>query len=51
MKMPLEPDSCYHIYNHANGYDKIFYNDGNYLFFLKKYALYINPVADTFAYC
>ena len=51
MKKPLEPDSCYHVYNHANGYDKIFYNDGNYLFFLKKYALYINPIADTFAYC
>lgn len=47
----LESDRYYHIYNHANGSDDIFTNDENYHFFLKKYEEYINPIADTYAYC
>ena len=45
------PDQFYHIYNHANGNDKIFINEGNYIFFLKRYREYISPVAETYAYC
>ena len=48
---PLEADNYYHIYNHAVGQDNLFKKDENYNFFLKKYANYINPIADTFAYC
>jgi len=48
---PLEPDNYYHIYNHAVGQDNLFNKKENYHFFLEKYASYINPVADTFAYC
>ena len=48
---PLEPDKYYHIYNHANGRENLFQKERNYLFFLKKYTQYINPIADTFAYC
>jgi len=48
---PLEPGKYYHIYNHANGNDNIFKTDANYLFFLKRYAFHVAPVADTFAYC
>lgn len=51
MKIALEPDNYYHIYNHANGKENLFVNDGNYNFFLKRYANFINPIADTFAYC
>jgi putative transposase len=47
----MEPAKFYHIYNHANGNENLFREDDNYLFFLKKFALYINPIADTYAYC
>jgi putative transposase len=50
-KIPLSPGKYYHIYNHANGHENIFMNDGNYYYFLEKYQEYINPVANTFAYC
>ncbi len=51
MKIPLEPDKYYHIYNHANGKENIFVNEQNYYFFLQRYAFHISPIADTFAYC
>jgi len=47
----LVPDSMYHIFNHAVSSENLFRNEENYRFFLKKYAEYISPVADTFAYC
>ena len=47
----LECDKYYHIFNHAVSNNNLFKNDGNYNFFLKKYAKYIFPIADTFAYC
>lgn len=47
----LIPENTYHIFNHAVSNDNLFTCDRNYLFFLKKYAEYIEPVADTFAYC
>lgn len=50
-EIPLLPDCRYHIYNHANGFENLFITEGNYNFFLRKYAQHINPVADTFAYC
>ncbi|MCK5280574.1 MAG: hypothetical protein KAI99_03770 [Cyclobacteriaceae bacterium] len=48
---PFLTSTTYHIYNHANGDDNIFREQDNYRFFLEKYVKYINPVADTFAYC
>jgi putative transposase len=47
----LEPGLYYHIYNRANGSENLFRTDENYYFFLKKYAEYINPIAETYAYC
>ncbi len=47
----LECDKYYHIYNHAVGSDNLFKIEANYNFFLKKYAKYISPIVDTFAYC
>lgn len=50
-KSILESGNYYHIYNRANGNEKLFLNDDNYNYFLEKYNYYILPIADTFAYC
>ncbi|WP_121667999.1 hypothetical protein [Mesonia aquimarina] len=47
----LIPGNTYHIYNRANGNERLFLSDENYRFFLKKYTTYISPIADTFCYC
>ena len=49
--IPLQPDSSYHIYNHANGFENIFSHEANYWYFLEKYKLYIEPIAETYACC
>lgn len=48
---PLQPDSSYHIFNHANGFENIFRHEANYYYFLEKYRKYISPIAETYAYC
>lgn len=48
---PLKPDTTYHIFNHANGFENVFCEDENFRFFLEKYQLYITPIAETYAYC
>jgi REP element-mobilizing transposase RayT len=48
---PLQPDTSYHIFNHANGFENVFREAENYRFFLEKYRLYISPIAETYAYC
>jgi len=50
-KEQLRPDAFYHIYNRANGKERLFVNPGNYNFFLKRYKKYIHPIGSTFAYC
>ena len=50
-EIPLRPSQCFHIYNHANGFENIFVKEENYEYFLKLYIKYINLIADTFAYC
>jgi putative transposase len=47
----LSPNSIYHIYNHANGNENFFQNQANYIYFLKRYQFFIEPIANTFAYC
>jgi putative transposase len=47
----LEPDHIYHIYNRGINGENIFKEERNYAYFLTKYAQYIEPVAETFAYC
>ena len=48
---PLLPDTFYHIYNRGINGENLFKEERNYLYFLQKYALYIEPVAETYAYC
>jgi len=47
----LKPNTSYHIFNHANGFENIFREDENYRFYLEKYTVFISPVAETYAYC
>ena len=48
--IPLESGKFYHIFNHAVGSEKLFRNDENYNYFLKKFIEYISPIASTFSY-
>jgi len=41
----------YHIYNQGNNHRKIFFNQENYLFFLKKIKTYVTPYTDILAWC
>ncbi len=47
----LQFSTYYHIFNHANGDDNLFREEKNYSFFLNKYHQYIDPIADTVAWC
>lgn len=49
--MQFEPNHMYHIFNRGNNSQQIFFNRDNYLFFLKKIKLYIQPYADVLAWC
>jgi len=48
---PLEYGQYYHIYNRGNNREDLFFEERNYRHFLRLYAKYILPVADTYAYC
>ncbi len=48
---PFKPDTIYHVYNHGNGDDLIFRESENYRFFLKRFKVYISPIAWIYAYC
>jgi len=41
----------YHIYNRGVNRENIFREERNYPYFLKLYARYIEPVAETYVYC
>jgi len=47
----LEPNSYYHIINHAVGDENLFWTEDNFYFFLNKYSNYMPSVCDTLAYC
>lgn len=47
----FEPDSYYHVVNHAVGSENLFRTDENYRYFLERYAKYMPPVCDTLCYC
>ena len=48
---PLQFGQHYHIYNRGNNRENLFVQARNYPYFLRLYAKYILPVAETFAYC
>lgn len=47
----LYPSLYYHIYNRGNNGENIFYEKQNYIHFLRTWAKYLEPVAETYAYC
>lgn len=48
--LPLQPGSFYHVFNRGNNRENLFRNAENYRYFLQKYAKYMEPVLDTYAY-
>ena len=49
--MHLISGEYYHIYNRGNNKQPIFFNDNNYIFFLRKIRKQLLPVADIICYC
>lgn len=47
----MKTDTFYHIYNRANGKENLFRSNENYRFFLRQWAKYTTPIANTNAYC
>jgi len=50
-EIPLEHGGYYHIYNRGNNGERLFHTPANYQHFLRLYDKYIDPIADTFAWC
>jgi len=50
-KAKLEPDCTYHIYNRANGNERLLLSEENYRYFMDRYWHYVEPIAETFCYC
>ena len=50
-RIPLEPGKYYHITNRGYSRETVFFEERNNRFFLKLYAKYVEPIADTYAYC
>jgi putative transposase len=48
---PLRYGLYYHIFNRGTNGEDVFTEKRNYLFFMQRYAKYIEPVAFTYAYC
>lgn len=48
---PLVAGEYYHFYNRGNNRERVFYERGNYLFFLRRLRQYLTPVVDIVAYC
>ena len=51
IKTPLEFGHYYHIYNRGNNGTDLFFENENYYHFLRLYTKYIEPIADTYAWC
>lgn len=49
--MKFEENNIYHIYNRGNNRQPIFFDDENYLFFLKKLKKELTPYCKVLAYC
>jgi REP element-mobilizing transposase RayT len=48
--LPLQTGCFYHIYNRGNNSDRIFFQPGNYLYFLQKFDAYLSKYLDVWAY-
>ena len=48
--IPLDYGKFYHIYSRGIDRCTIFFEERNYHFFMKRWAHYVEPIADTYAY-
>ncbi len=48
--MDFISQNIYHIYNRGNDKQTIFFNEGNYIYFLRKVRKYVAPHCDILAY-
>lgn len=48
---PMLPGKFYHVFNRGNNRENLFYNNGNYEYFLRKYDQYLSGLLDTYAFC
>ncbi len=49
--MHLTAGEFYHIYNRGNNRQPVFFNESNYLFFIKKMSEQLVPASDIICYC
>jgi REP element-mobilizing transposase RayT len=47
----IQPGVFYHIFNRGTNRENVFIEQRNYAYFMQLYAKYIEPVAETYAYC
>jgi putative transposase len=45
------PNTYYHIFNRANGFERLFVSEENYAFFLRRYRHFVEPFVDTYCFC
>jgi hypothetical protein len=46
----MSPGQYYHLYNYSNGFENLFNESKNYVFFLNKLVEYIDPVCRIFSF-
>lgn len=49
--MKFFENEIYHIYNRGNNRQRLFFNPGNYIYFLNKVRKFLLPHCDILAYC
>ena len=49
--MNFQPEHFYHVYNRGNNSQPIFFNKGNYIYFLRKIRNEFKPLCEILAYC
>ncbi|WP_430933419.1 transposase [Saccharicrinis sp. 156] len=50
-RIPIQEEKFYHIWNRGNNRENLFYNNGNYEYFLRLYAEKLDDVLETYAFC
>jgi len=46
----MKPGQYFHLFNYSNGFENLFNEQKNYIFFLNKLVKYINPVCRIFSF-
>jgi REP element-mobilizing transposase RayT len=49
--MNIQEPGIYHIYNRGNNKQPIFFNEGNYVYFVQKCYQYLKPVSEVLVWC